>query len=91
VNNGFRYPKTVLRFQSDKEKFHPTQKPVALWEYLIRTYTNEDDTVLDNCAGSGTTAVACRNTGRNFICFDLDRKYCEIARARLRKPELMAA
>jgi site-specific DNA-methyltransferase (adenine-specific) len=84
VNEGLRYPKTVLRFQRDKPKLHPTQKPVALWEYLIRTYTNEGDTVLDNCCGSGTTGVACQNTGRNFIQFELSPEYCKIARSRLK-------
>ncbi len=79
------YPRQTLEVaQNSGPKFHPTQKPVALWEYLIRTYTNEGDTVLDNCCGSGTTGVACRNTGRNFIQFELDPKYCEIARQRLR-------
>ena len=68
------------------EKVHPTQKPVALCEYLIRTYTNEGDTVLDNCCGSGTTGVACQNTGRNFIQFELSSEYCEIARSRLAIP-----
>jgi site-specific DNA-methyltransferase (adenine-specific) len=56
---------------------HPTQKPVELFEYLIRTYTNEGDTVLDNCSGSGTTAEACINLNRNFICFEKDADYWE--------------
>jgi len=64
---------------------HPTQKPVALFEYLIRTYTNEGETVLDNCMGSGTTAIACINTNRNFIGFEIDKHYCEIANERIRK------
>jgi site-specific DNA-methyltransferase (adenine-specific) len=83
VNTGERYPKTVLRFARDKGKVHPTQKPVALFEYLIRTYTNDGATVLDNCCGAGTTGVACQNTGRNFIQIDSDEKYCSIARSRL--------
>jgi site-specific DNA-methyltransferase (adenine-specific) len=62
---------------------HPTQKPVALMEYLIRTYTNEGDTVLDNCMGSGTTGVACNNTGRNFIGIERDPQYFEIAKSRI--------
>ena len=62
---------------------HPTQKPVALFEYLIRTYTNEGDTVLDNCIGSGTTAIACINTGRNFIGIEKEEKYCRIAEERI--------
>jgi len=78
------YPRSVLEFETDSPKLHPTQKPVALWEYLIRTYTNEGDTVLDNCCGSGTTGVACQNTGRNFIQFELSPEYCEIARSRLK-------
>jgi site-specific DNA-methyltransferase (adenine-specific) len=63
--------------------FHPTQKPVALFEYLIKTYTSEGDTVLDNCAGSGTTGVACLNTGRKFILIEKDDKYIEIIRQRI--------
>lgn len=77
-----RVPTSWQRFNSERG-LHPTQKPVALWEYLIRTYTNEGDTVLDNCCGSGTTGVACLSTGRNFICFDSSPYYCAIARARL--------
>jgi site-specific DNA-methyltransferase (adenine-specific) len=62
---------------------HPTQKPVALFEYLIKTYTNEGDLVLDNCMGSGTTGVACKNTGRNFIGIELDQTYFNIAEKRI--------
>jgi site-specific DNA-methyltransferase (adenine-specific) len=87
-NDGKRYPKTTLRFNRDKEKFHPTQKPVALFEYLIKTYTNEGDIVLDNCMGSGTTAIACVRTGRNFIGFETEPKYIEIANKRLDSLEL---
>ena len=65
------------------KRIHPTQKPVALLEYLIKTYTNEGETVLDNCMGSGSTGVACINTNRNFIGYELDEKYFEIARKRL--------
>ena len=83
-NEGFRYPLSVLEFKSDKG-LHPTQKPVALCEYLIKTYTNEGETVLDNCMGSGTTAIACINTNRNFIGFELDKHYCDIANERIRK------
>lgn len=64
---------------------HPTQKPVALFEYLIRTYTNENETVLDNCMGSGTTAIACMNTKRNFVGFELDKGYFDIANERINK------
>lgn len=62
---------------------HPTQKPVGLCDYLIKTYTNEGDTVLDNCMGSGTTGVACLNTGRNFIGVEMDPEMFEVARGRL--------
>lgn len=82
-SSGERYPLTVLEFQRDKEKAHPTQKPVALMEYMIRTYTNEGDTVLDNCMGSGTTGVACVNTSRNFIGMELDQDYFDIAKRRI--------
>lgn len=80
-----RYPRSVLKFASDKQRssLHPTQKPVALMEYLIRTYTNEGNTVLDNCMGSGTTGVACVNTSRDFIGMELDEGYFAIARDRI--------
>ena len=79
-----RYPTSIIKFNTDKSKsVHPTQKPVALFEYLIRTYTNEGDTVLDNCVGSGTTLVACMNTGRNGIGFDNDIKREPIIRKRI--------
>lgn len=77
------YPRSVQRFASESKPVHSTQKPVALMEYLIRTYTNEGDTVLDNCAGSGTTGVACANTGRYFIGIERDPEYFEIARSRI--------
>jgi site-specific DNA-methyltransferase (adenine-specific) len=77
------YPRTVVEFDHDSNKLHPTQKPVALMEYLIRTYTNEGETVLDNCMGSGTTGVACVNTGRKFIGIEKDDKYFEVARDRI--------
>lgn len=69
------YPRQVLKFSVEGKPMHPTQKPVALFEYLIKTYTNEYDVVLDNCMGSGTTAIACLNTGRNYIGFELDEGY----------------
>jgi site-specific DNA-methyltransferase (adenine-specific) len=84
-NNGDRYPTTLLEFPRDKDKTHPTQKPVALFEYLIRTYTNEGDTVLDNCAGSGTTAIAAENAKRRWICVERDEGYATKAVARIRK------
>ena len=77
------YPTDILEYKHDKEKLHPTQKPVALLEYLIKTYTNEGDTVLDNCMGSGSTGVACKNTNREFIGMELDEKYFKIACERL--------
>lgn len=83
VNNGDRYPLTVIEFKRDKDKIHPTQKPVALMEYLVKTYTNEGDTVLDNCMGSGTTGVACKNLNRNFIGIEQDANYFEIAKGRI--------
>lgn len=88
INNGERYPKTILSF--DREiGLHPTQKPVALFEYLIRTYTNEGDTVLDNCLGSGTTAIACINTNRNWIGFELNNTYYEIALNRINEHKII--
>ena len=77
------YPRDVLQFSMDINSVHPTQKPVALFEYLIKTYTNEGEIVLDNCMGSGTTAVACAKTGRNFIGFELESEYVTIANNRL--------
>jgi len=80
-----RYPVSVLKFATDKQKnaLHPTQKPVALFEYLIKTYTNEGALVLDNCIGSGTTAIACINTNRNFLGFEISKEYCQIANDRI--------
>jgi len=73
------YPKSIINFKpSNINKLHPTQKPVALFEYLIKTYTNEGDLVLDNCAGSGTTAIACLNTNRQFIVMEKEQKYYDI-------------
>lgn len=83
INNGTRYPRDIQKFAHDKEKFHPTQKPVSLLEYLIKTYTNEGDTVLDSCIGSGSTGVACVNTNRNFIGIELDEHYFEVASQRI--------
>ena len=80
-----KYPTSIKRFQRDNKKIHPTQKPVELFEYLIKTYTNEGETVLDNCIGSGTTAVAAINTNRNYIGFELDKHYCDIANERIQK------
>ena len=77
------YPRNILEFKLDKQKLHSTQKPVALFEYLIKTYTDEGETVLDNCIGSGTTAIACINTKRNYIGFELDTSYYNIANKRI--------
>lgn len=83
VNSGERYPLTTLEFARPRKTVHPTQKPVALLEYLIRTYTNEGETVLDNCMGSGSTGVACVNTNRNFLGMELDERYFQIAQERI--------
>lgn len=77
------YPLDVLCFDKDSPSIHPTQKPVALLEYLIRTYTSEGETVLDNTMGSGSTGVACVNTGRKFIGIEMDEKYFTIAEQRI--------
>lgn len=77
------FPRSILQVASEGRTVHPTQKPVALMEYLIRTYTNEGETVLDNCMGSGTTGVACKNTGRNFIGIERDPEYFKIASERI--------
>jgi len=84
-NSTERYPKSVLTFTTDKQKsaLHPTQKPLELIKYLVRTYTNENDWVLDNTMGSGTTGVACLKTKRNFIGIELDKKYFNIAQNRI--------
>lgn len=80
--DGLRHPKTIQKFNRDRG-LHPTQKPVALLEYLIKTYTNEGATVLDNCMGSGSTGVACVNTNRNFVGIELDEEYFNIAKERI--------
>ena len=80
---GTRYPKTVLRFAQERGGLHPTQKPVPLFEYLVLTYTNLGETVLDCCMGSGTTGVAAYNTGRNFIGIEKDPIYFETAQNRI--------
>ena len=85
------YPHHLLEFRKDAHQMHPTQKPVALLEYLIRTYTAPGETVLDNCMGSGSTGVACVRTGRNFIGIELEQKYFDIAAARSRDSERQMA
>jgi len=81
IYDELKYPSSIQFFKNkgNEEKLHPTQKPIALMEYLIKTYTNEGDTVLDNCMGSGTSGVACRNTNRHFIGIEQDKKYFDIA------------
>ena len=75
----------IIEFKHDGKKLHPTQKPVALLEYLIKTYTNEGGLVLDNYMGSGSTGVACVNTNRNFIDMELNSEYYDIAKDRIEK------
>lgn len=84
-NEGYRFPKSAIHIAS-QNGIHPTQKPVALFEYLIRTYTNPGDVVLDFCVGSGTTALAARNTGRNFIVGDYDAHWVDVTKERLAEP-----
>ena len=79
------FPSSVIEYNRPQDKIHPTQKPVSLYEYLIRTYTNEGDTVLDFCAGSFTTAVACVNTGRRFIAIEKEQSYFDIGVKRLQE------
>jgi len=79
--------RSILTFPKVRAGDHPTQKPVALMEYLVRTYTRSGDTVMDNCTGSGTTGVACIKTGRKFVGIELDAGYCEIAARRMREAE----
>lgn len=84
--DGKRFPRSVQYFktaETEGKTFHPTQKPVALFEYLIKTYTNEGEVVLDNCMGSGSAGVACKNLKRNFIGMELDEEYFNIAKKRI--------
>jgi site-specific DNA-methyltransferase (adenine-specific) len=84
VDTGYRYPTSIQKFASVSQKNqHPTQKPVDLMEYLVKTYTNQGDTVLDNCMGSGTTGLACKNLSRKFIGIEQDANYFEIAKNRI--------
>ena len=87
ISHMSNFPKQIIEFSnpSGKGQLHPTQKPVELLEYLIKTYTNENDLVLDNCMGSGSTGVACKNLNRNFIGIELDEKYFNIAKERIDK------
>ena len=83
-NAGLRYPTQILKFNRERG-LHPTQKPILLLEYLIKTYTNENETVLDSCMGSGSTGVACVNTNRNFSGIEIDKDYYKIAEERINK------
>ena len=92
-----KYPSNLIRISSQAgecnnlNRLHPTQKPVALFEYLIKTYTNEGETVLDNCAGSGTTAIACLNTNRNYILIEKEKEYIDIINKRISEHEQQLA
>ena len=85
--SNWKYPSTIIKVKStdSTRNIHPTQKPVELFEYLIKTYTNENETILDNCMGSGTTAIACINTNRNYIGFELDEEYYKASLDRIEK------
>ena len=83
VTHFVNFPTDILKFSRDKNAVHPTQKPVALLEYLIKTYTKENEVVMDNCMGSGSSGVACRNTGRQFIGIEADDYYFPLAKARI--------
>tara|TARA_R110002110_G_scaffold9464_2_gene46485 strand:+ start:1073 stop:1798 length:726 start_codon:yes stop_codon:yes gene_type:complete len=87
--SSLKYPKSIVSFQKDhpSKTVHPTQKPIALMEYLIKTYTNENDTVLDFTMGSGSTGVAAKNLNRNFIGIEQDQKYFNIAEQRIKETE----
>ena len=87
-DTGLRYPRSVQYFktaESEGEVIHPTQKPVALFKYLIDTYSNKGDVVLDICSGSGTTAIACVKSGRRYICYEKDEKYFLLSKERMEK------
>ena len=83
--DGSRYPRSVIYFKTAESegKLHPTQKPISLMEYLVKTYSDENDVVLDPCMGSGTTGVACKNTNRKFIGIERDEKYFDTAKERI--------
>lgn len=87
---GENYPTNILEFSSDYNTLHPTQKPVALMSYLIRTYTNPGELILDNTMGSGTTLVAAQNEGRRAIGIEISEEYCRIAVDRLRQPSFFS-
>ena len=87
IITNLKYPKSILNFKRPHPQIHPTEKPVALLEYLIKTYTNDGDTVLDSCMGSGSTAIACMNTNRNYIGFELNKEYYDLSIKRIKKYE----
>lgn len=91
ISQYTNFPFDVLQFKCEKNPIHQTQKPVELIEYLIKTYSNEGETILDNCMGSGTTAIACINTKRNYIGFEIDKEYYDISMERLseHQPKLL--
>lgn len=91
VQEYTNYPDTVLVFDKDTEKLHPTQKPVALLEYLIKTYSNENDMILDFTAGSGTTGVACMELNRKCVLIEMQEKYCKVIMERLQEKEKQIA
>ena len=80
--------RSILKYKKDYDGYHPTQKPVALLEDLVKTFSNEGDTVVDLTMGSGSTGVACKNTGRNFIGIELDETYFNIAKERIENHEI---
>ena len=88
VITDLKYPKSILKFNRPHPQIHPTQKPVMLVSWLINTYTNEGDTILDNCMGSGTTAIAAIRTKRNYIGFEIEKEYFDLANKRI-KEEIM--
>jgi site-specific DNA-methyltransferase (adenine-specific) len=87
IKSNEYYPKNLINISNAVQigKLHPTQKPVELCEYLVKTYTQEGELVLDNCAGSGTTGVACKNLGRQFILIEKEKEYCEVISKRLQQ------
>jgi len=83
------YPNTLIFTQGMTTRHHPTEKPLDLFEYLVKTYTNEGFVVMDNCAGSFTTAVACKSSSRKWICIEKEEKYCKIGEERLKEVEMV--
>ena len=89
-DDGSRYPKSIIKInKSINGNYHPTEKPIELMEYLIKTYSNENDVILDNCIGSGTTAIAAINTNRKYIGFELDKTYFDIAQKRIQNAQTL--